>query len=314
MTIHCVSVSGGKDSTACALLALERHPKEEVRLVFADTGNEHETTLEYIYGYMQDFLGVKVDTVRASFEVDLARKAEYCRTVWLAEGVPQEKIDRAVAILQPTGNPYLDLCLWKGRFPSRRAQFCTEQLKKFPIEKYQMDLLEEFGAVESWQGIRADESLSRANKVEREDTPIPGMSIYRPILLWTAQQTVDYVRSKGMKLNPLYSQGMNRVGCMPCINVRKGELLEIVRRFPHHVERIAEWEELVKDASKRDGATFFAAANQGESLTVEEAVSIGNIRQIVEWAKTGHGGKQYDLFKSSDEPPPSCSSAYGLCE
>ena len=24
----------------------------------------------------------------------------------------------------------LDLCLWKGRFPSRKAQFCTEFLKE----------------------------------------------------------------------------------------------------------------------------------------------------------------------------------------
>jgi tRNA(Ile)-lysidine synthase TilS/MesJ len=37
--IRLVSVSGGKDSTACLLLALERHPREEVRAVFADTGN-----------------------------------------------------------------------------------------------------------------------------------------------------------------------------------------------------------------------------------------------------------------------------------
>ena len=40
-----VSISGGKDSTATLLLALER--EKDVRAVFADTGNEHQLTYDY---------------------------------------------------------------------------------------------------------------------------------------------------------------------------------------------------------------------------------------------------------------------------
>lgn len=312
--IYCVSVSGGKDSTACALLALGQHPKEEIRLVFADTGNEHELTYEYVNTYLPSALGLTIHTVRADFTADLARKAEYCRTHWAAKGVPQENIDRAIAILKPTGNPFLDLCMWKGRFPSRKAQFCTEQLKKFPIEQYQMGLLAAFGAVDSWQGVRADESLNRAGCAISELGTMPGMSIFRPILDWTAQEVVDYVLSKGVQLNPLYSMGMTRVGCMPCINARKDEVLEISRRFPDHIERIAEWERLVGEASKWGCSTFFAAANHGEDLPPEECFKIANIRRVVEWAQTGYGGKQLDIFKGSTTPSPACSSAYGLCE
>ncbi len=47
---------------------------------------------------------------------------------------------RALAVLHPTGNPFLDLCLWKGRMPSRKAQFCTEQLKRDPMVAYQLEL------------------------------------------------------------------------------------------------------------------------------------------------------------------------------
>ena len=315
-TIRCVSVSGGKDSTACALLALERHPKEEIRLVFADTGNEHEITYDYVNNYMPKTLGLPVHVVRADFTPQIAGKALFVREKWPAMGVPLEKVERALATLRPTGNPFLDLCIWKGRFPSRRAQFCTEQLKKLPLTAYQEELLDEFGEVESWQGIRWDESQNRKNALEREDIGggILKITAVRPILSWTAQQTVDYVRSKGIELNPLYSQGMGRVGCMPCINARKGEVLEIAKRFPEHVARIAEWEEIVHDASKWDGATFFAMVEDAKGLTTEECVEKGNILQIVEWAKTGHGGKQYDLFSSSTEEAPSCSSAYGLCE
>ena len=44
--IHLVSVSGGKDSTATLLLALELHGRENVRAAFADTGNEHGATYD----------------------------------------------------------------------------------------------------------------------------------------------------------------------------------------------------------------------------------------------------------------------------
>lgn len=310
-TLRVVSVSGGKDSTACALLALERFPSDEVRLVFADTGNEHELTIEYVQDYLPEVLGVPVHTVRASFDADIARKAQFVATKWREQGIAEEKVQRALAALKPTGNPYLDLCIWKGRFPSRKAQFCTQELKTLPLTEWQMHLIDHGYLVESWQGVRRDESLNRRDAKEREDVG-GGLSIYRPIVDWTAQQTVDYVRSKGLKLNPLYSQGMHRVGCMPCINARKDEVLEISRRFPGHIDRIEHWEFLVKEASKRDGATFFAGANTGEDLTVEEAVAAANIRSVVEWAKTSRGGKQYDLVRLQDSP--ACSSSYGLCE
>lgn len=308
-TLRVVSVSGGKDSTACAILALDQYPRDEVRLVFADTGNEHEQTYRYVLDYMPAALGIAVDVVRPSFAEQIARKAEFVRTKWPEHGVSEDKIRLALAVLKPTGIPYLDLCIWKGRFPSRKAQFCTEQLKTLPLAEYQNDLLDAGYLVESWQGVRADESLNRRNLPEREDRG-GGLSIYRPILRWTAQQTVDFVRSRGFQINPLYRQGMGRVGCMPCINARKSEIAEIASRFPEHVERIAEWERLVSEASKPDASTFFHAPKKG--LSIEEAVRAANIRAIVEWSKTTRGGRQYDLLH--DDEAPACSSAYGLCE
>lgn len=311
-TLKVVSVSGGKDSTACLMLALERHPVREIRAVFADTGNEHELTLEYVHNYLPKATGVEIHTVRGEFSARIERKAEFVRTKWAEHGVAQEKIDRALAALKPTGNPYLDLCVWKGRFPSRKAQFCTEELKTIPLGEWQLDLIDQGFLVESWQGVRADESMNRANLPERQDRG-GGFSIYRPVLRWTAQQTVDYVRSRGVLLNPLYSMGMNRVGCMPCVNARKDEVLEISKRFPGHIDRIEAWERAVMQASKRDGATFFAGANEGGGLSVPEAVARSNIRAIVEWSKTSRGGKQYDMIVINEEPA-ACASAYGLCE
>jgi hypothetical protein len=109
-------------------------------------------------------------------------------------------------------------------------------------------------------------------------------------------------RKHGIKHNPLYEQGMGRVGCMPCIHARKDELLEISRRFPEEIERVAKWERLVSAASKRGSSTFAAGTD----------ISVASIYAVVEWSKTSRGGKQYDFLRM--EEGPACSSIYGLCE
>ena len=311
-----ISVSGGKDSTALLLLAIERQT-ENMQAVFADTGNEHEITYGYVR-YLEQATGVSIRWVKADFTARIEGKRHYVMEKWAEKGVPQASIDRALAALKPTGNPFLDLCIWKGRFPSTKAAFCSQELKREPIIKQvQEPLLAAGDDVISWQGVRRDESLNRRFLSERElkMTHKSGGELwnYRPILDWTAQECFAMHQKHGIKHNPLYEMGMGRVGCMPCINARKNEILEISKRFPEAIDRIREWEAAVQAASKRNGATFFAAANQGENLTVEQCVEIANIDAVVEWSKTSRGGKQYDLLRVDDEGPL-CTSIYGLCE
>jgi 3'-phosphoadenosine 5'-phosphosulfate sulfotransferase (PAPS reductase)/FAD synthetase len=306
-TIRIISVSGGKDSTACALLALERHPQDEIRLIFADTSNEHELTIDYVTNVLPRQLGHPIIVLKADFTEDLARKRRFILEKWPEQGIDPEICQRAAAILEPTGIAYLDLCLWKGRFPSRKAQFCTQFLKRHPLDNYTLDQMGPGRKVEVWQGVRRDESQSRAHLPEYEDAA-EGFVIYRPILDWTAQQSVDYVRSRGVELNPLYKKGFARVGCAPCINSGKEDVNQWARTFPEMIEKIAEWERLVGLASKRGESSFFPAPD-AEGRGERQG---RNIREFVEWAKTSHGGYQYALHAFM--PSPTCSSVYGLCE
>jgi 3'-phosphoadenosine 5'-phosphosulfate sulfotransferase (PAPS reductase)/FAD synthetase len=214
---------------------------------------------------------------------------------------------RALAVLVPTGNPYLDLCLWKGRFPSRKAPFCTEELKRNMAVGYQLDLIDAGYGVVSWQGVRRDESFARRN-AKLFERLAPRMWVFRPLVNWTAAQVFDYCAQQGVKPNPLYLQGMGRVGCMPCVNVSKSELKEIASRFPDEIERIDQWEKLVAQASKRQAATFIPAPG----IKNHEAKDNG-IFSVVQWAKTTRGGRQFDLLADLSDAN-ACSSAYGLCE
>lgn len=306
-----ISVSGGKDSTALLLLAIERNT-ENMQAVFADTGNEHQQTYDYVQYLHENVFPIR--RVVADFSQQIAGKREYVLEKWAEKGVSQADIDRAAAALVPTGNPFLDLCIWKGRFPSSKAAFCSEELKRNPIiRKVQNPLLDAGDDVVSWQGVRRDESLRRSTlterelKLRREDTGAELWN-YRPILDWTAADVFAMHDKHGVMKNPLYSQGMGRVGCMPCINCRKDELLEISRRFPEVIERIRMWEDAVKNASKRGAATFFAAPSDDNEWSAQQT-----IEKRVEWAKTSRGGQQYDMLRVLDDAPL-CSSIYGLCE
>lgn len=325
MIRHVVSISGGKDSTATLLLALEQHGEDRVTAVMADTGNEHEATLEYALDYLPAALGINVHVVRADFADEFATKrANLAR---IAAGEPESAVygtrqfkyawtpqaaARALDLLHPTGNPYLDLCLVRGGFPSRKRQYCTEYLKTKPLTEFAIDIIDGGDAVWSWQGVRIDESDSRRQRLQGTGACVKSFEVvggglynYRPILRWTAADVFDAHRAAGVQPNPLYRQGMSRVGCMPCINAGKAEISEIARRFPEHIERIAEWERLVRSIARPESpASWFHMGDFARYPT---------IHSVVQWSRTTRGGRQFDLLAGLDEPT-ACSSAYGLCE
>ncbi|MBF0588706.1 MAG: phosphoadenosine phosphosulfate reductase family protein [Magnetococcales bacterium] len=322
-TITIMSVSGGKDSTAMLLWALER--KTPFRPVFANTGNEHPATLDYVRNLPRLTGCPEIEWIKADFSDAFEGRRKRLPGLWMPDllqgrpGMPpmsQEEAKKCVQTAQeamhPTGNPFLDLCLLKARFPSTRARFCSQSLKRDAIhEQVIIPLLDEGFQVVSMLGVRRDESRARAALEEWEDLG-DGRMIHRPIVGWSAAQVFDIHRRHGVEPNPLYKQGCTRVGCMPCIHERKAGILNISQRWPEHLERIADWEQRVKRASKRQWATFFPADKTPGPHRHDVTLPIPTVWEVVEWSKTGRGGYNYDMF--ADEAPPACASEYGLCE
>lgn len=210
----------------------------------------------------------------------------------------------------PTGNPFLGLCISKGRFPSRKAQFCTEELKTLPITTQIVGPMLEAGPVLQWLSIRADESANRA-KQPRLNRHESGSMVWRPIFTWSIDQVWDQHRKHGIAPNPLHAMGMGRVGCMPCINCRNSELRNIADLFPDHIDRIRKWEQIVASANKRRSATFFPAVT--DPTDVDRPGSCSRIDTLVEWIRTARGGRQFDLFFQA-QAGGGCTSDLGLCE
>lgn len=300
--INIISVSGGKDSTALLLTAIELGVKFEA--VFADTGHENQLTYEYL-DYLEKSLGITIRRIKADFQKKIERKRLYIINNWEKKGVSKEQVEEALAVLYPTGIPMLDVALWKGRFSSRINQFCTHELKVKPmIEQVYEPIWDSGKEAISWQGIRRAESKRRAEAAIYEETP-DGFDIYRPLVEWSARDVFDMHDKYNIDPNPLYKMGMKRVGCEVCINETKNSLYEIARRFPEAIEKLDKWEKLVGKASKIGKATFFTI----------DALQGDGIKERVEWSKTKYGGRELDPEKLEGMfDIPTCSSNYGLCE
>jgi len=322
--MNLVTVSGGKDSLAQWLLAIESGV--EFQAAFADTGHEHAQTMEYL-DYLESKLG-PLRRVKADFTRQIEGKRQFVAEKWPASleklgfsaAESEKTIQRALRALKPSGNPFLDMCIWKGTFPSTMRKFCTFELKQIPMDQQVVQPIITSGKkVVSWQGVRAQESPKRALLPEWEEgfDIGPNLALYRPILKWTHDDVFALARRHGIKPNPLYQQGCSRVGCMPCVNVNKAELAEIFTRWPEEISRVAEWERIVAQCSKRGNAAFFPSTldpmrSEGDGTKV--SLDSHGIETYRDWALTTRGGRQFDMLGAMDDKNV-CSSVYlGVCE
>jgi 3'-phosphoadenosine 5'-phosphosulfate sulfotransferase (PAPS reductase)/FAD synthetase len=319
-TRHIIGLSGGKDSTATLLVALARLPKAQVQPVFVDTGNEHRRTYEYL-DYLENRLDMPITRLTPDFTQQIAAKRKFIandqRTGRDKRGVKLRWSNRrkreALAHLHPSGNPFLDLCLLKGMFPSNRSRFCTEHLKKNVFVGYVDDLVQAGQRVVVWQGIRRDESDKRKN-AKRFERIGPGFYHFRPIVDWTEADVFRFLAEKCVEPNPLY-ESLGRVSCAPCIYSTKPDLR--VMLTPDVVDRLEDWERRVSACSKTGKAAFFA----GKELA---GAHLGKVHPLVFWKRhqidaIQHWSEKPTRFNPGDwnafeAEESACTSEWGLCE
>lgn len=282
---HVVGFSGGIDSQACARWVLNRHPSEDVILINSDAGgNEHPMTTEFIKSYSRDVHPVVMLSPLISDLRGTASKPESATAKRRAEYDDNDLLT------------FDALAYIKNGFPSRKRQFCTEFLKLRPQNRWLRENLagEEFVR---YSGVRRDESQNRKTKGPVEWDDYFACELRHPLIDWTKSMCFDFVKAHGERINELYTLGFNRVGCAPCVNSSKSDVLAWHQRFPEMLDKVREWE-------KRVGRTFFAPIVPG--------LEINWIDQVIDWAKTVRGGRQYSLLVLQDRP--ACESDYGLCE
>ena len=270
------NVSGGKDSTALSLWLTEQGI--EHRRVFADTGWEHPATYEYI-----------------------------------------DQIEKVIGPIDRVGNPLgmVGLIEKKGMFPGRTRRYCTDELKVRPIRAYLETVDPEWKAITA-RGIRADESSARAKLGEWEhDGNAMERWVWRPLITWTLDDVIGIHKRHGIAPNPLYLRGAERVGCWPCVYARKSEIKMIAEESPGRIDEIERLESVVsarmhlKISTIPEFAARAAEKNYQDPTFFQGGAVMHPIREVVEWSRTSHGGKQYELF---DTDPDRGCLRWGLCD
>ncbi|MBD3193007.1 MAG: phosphoadenosine phosphosulfate reductase family protein [Candidatus Heimdallarchaeota archaeon] len=196
-----LSFSGGKDSLVCLQL-LRKLPLQAYQILFVDTGLEFPETIEYIEKLMDE----------------LHLEDRYCRLT-----VSTETFWSNVKKFGPPGKDF---------------RFCCKILKIGPMH----DLIEQCVGEKTLSivGQRAYESIQRAKSYHVWSNPwIPNQLNFTPIQKWTALHVWLYIFQEQLYYNPLYEEGLARIGCWLCPASNQG-VFEIIKEI--HPDLWSDWE------------------------------------------------------------------------
>lgn len=270
---YVVGVSSGKDSTGLLLWLLNEFKINRNKLIctFSDTGNEADEVYQHI------------DKISRELHPIITLKPEL---------------------------DFFELARSKKRFPDTIRRFCTEQLKLMPLKTY-LETLD--GRILTISGVRAEESKRRAKYKEFVGMyeTFTGYDDWRPLLKWKLEDIFLIHKRYGFPLNPLYDYGFSRVGCNPCIMLKKEEVKLFAELFPEKVNLIREAENTFPN--RNNFYQFFPLNKTPErfkSKTVKnskgENLQLATIDDVILWSRTKSRSNELII----DEPE--CKA--GFCE
>lgn len=195
-----VNFSGGKDSTVAILEAMKRYPKDEIMLVFMDTGAEYKGTAEHVQS-MANMLGLELVTL-------------YPKRDWY-EQVRHDRMPFTPALRKCTFRLKVELYRsWLSRY--WREHQLTEVITVI--------------------GIRGEESRSRSRLSEwwKNDHGVDWH--WRPCLHKSKEEIFQRIRAEGLPLHYCY-EFSSRCNCWCCIFAGYNEIRSYAEMNPDEWEK-----------------------------------------------------------------------------
>lgn len=87
------------------------------------------------------------------------------------------------------------------------------------------------GTLDAWiTGLRREQAVTRTDTPKVEDDKGFGLVKVNPIIDWSNEQTIAYVKKNGVPYNKLHDEGYPSIGCEPCTRaIKPGEDLRAGR-------------------------------------------------------------------------------------
>lgn len=250
-----VTTSGGKDSDVCIRLALNAGIPFEVQhnLTTADAP-------ETVYHVRNTFKRLENKGIKCSFNYPTYKGKR--ATMWNL--IPQKLLP-----------------------PTRIMRYCCLVLKEQSGKDRMITT-----------GVRWDESVRRkntratyelfANKIENkillndnddtrrlfENCQLKAKRIVNPVIDWTNRDIWNYIHSENIPMNPLYSCGFDRVGCIGCPMAGKKRNLEFAK-YPKYKENyIKAFDRMLEERKIRGKKTKWKTGQEVFDRWIEKDVDI----------------------------------------
>lgn len=207
-----INFSGGKDSCAMLAYLCDKYPDVEKRVVFADTGWEHQDAVEWCKKIVSMF-GLKLHTC---------------------------------------SNPnktFLQMVEHRGMFPGMGTRQCTSDLKRGPIQTWTRRNVSD-KVIINCMGMRAEESSSRAQmpRLKRNRAMTNSKRTvwdWLPIKDWSEQHVLQYLSQRQIPLHPVYKH-LRRFSCRVCIFMTKRDLQAVAKHDPEAIKIISDVESRIQ--------------------------------------------------------------------
>ena len=251
---YLVSLSGGKDSTACLLWALDTLPKKDIIAFYTDTKWEHDDVYKYL-DYLEKELEIKIIRLESEGMEALSKR--------------------------------------KKMMPNPTMRFCTYELKIKTFLQFVHDefIVKDIDFI-NITGVRREESQARSNtecfKIQREtirfedgrDNITVDIKVMHPVAYWDTQRVFDYHKLHKIDVNPLYKRGFTRVGCYPCIYARKHELMLMEDKYVQRLRNLEkDMQKIVSKAGFDASKAKFFQPDRDKHL--RPTLDMGNENQCV---------------------------------
>lgn len=196
-----VNFSGGKDSTVAILETLKRYPREDIELVYMDTGAEYKGTREHV---------IQVATLLELPLTILEPKRD-----WF-EQTRHDKLPFTPALRKCTFRLKVDIYRsWLAKFRKSRGLAVEEII--------------------TITGIRGEESTSRSKMTEWQKDDHQQGYYWRPCLYMSGDEVKERIRAEGLPLHYCY-EFSSRCNCWLCIFAGYNEIRTYAEMHPEEWE------------------------------------------------------------------------------
>ncbi|NLX49913.1 MAG: phosphoadenosine phosphosulfate reductase family protein [Methanospirillum sp.] len=185
------------------------------------------------------FSGGKDSTV----VLELAKRAGVTEAFFIDTGLefPETvSFARSLGVRVVEAGVDFDRMVEEAGLPTKDDRWCCEILKLRPLRRH----LAGVGACVTLQGNRWYESWGRSSIGEvSRDSANPLQLIVSPIRNWRALEVWLYIWWRDLPYNPLYDQGLERLGCYLCPSMLESEFDRVRSLYPGPASR---WESVLR--------------------------------------------------------------------